>query len=91
VCALANDLGDSRRPGFFVVGLNDRGIPAGAFATSKERDEGQQRLVSWLQSVKLLPTPAFSVEAVDHGTFTVIIARIDPYPVPPIVKVDGVA
>lgn len=91
VCALANDLGDSRRPGFFVVGLNDAGAPVGALASAAERDAEQQRLASWLQSVKLLPTPSFSIEPVEHRGGTVLIVRVEPAEVPPIVKVDGVA
>ncbi len=91
VCALANDLGESRRPGFFVVGLNDEGTPVGVFSTPAERDAEQQRLASWLQSVKLLPTPSFSIEAVDHRGRTVLVVRVEPALVPPIVKVDGVA
>lgn len=91
VCALANDLGDSRRPGFFVVGLDDKGAPVGGYSTPAERDSAQQKLASWLGSVKLLPTPSFSIEAVEHRGDTVLIVRIEPMPVPPLVKVDGVA
>lgn len=91
VCALANDLGDSRRPGFFVVGVDDKGAPVGGYSTPAERDSAQQKLASWLGSVKLLPTPSFSIEAVAHRGDTVLIVRIEPMPVPPLVKVDGVA
>jgi len=86
-CALANDLQQSGRPGYLVLGLDKKGRTVGVDAS----DEGVQRLVNRLTSTKILPTPSFSVEVVPSQGLSVIVVRVQPYPVPPIVKVDGVA
>ncbi len=88
VCALANDLGDSRRPGFVVLGLADDGRIVGL---QGDLDDEQQKLASRLSSIRLLPTPTYSMEPVEQDGKTVLVVRIDPYPVPPVVAVDGTA
>lgn len=87
VCALANDLGDTRRPGYLVLGMDDRGRTLGA----ETSDAAQQALASRLRSVKILPNPSVTTAVVSKGGNDILILRVDPYPVPPIVKVDGVA
>lgn len=91
VCALANDLGDSRSQGTLLIGVARDGNVVGVDARGSKRDEEQQILASRLQSTKLYPTPAFGIEVVDYEGKQVFVVRVDPYPVPPIVKVDGVA
>lgn len=87
-CALANDFGDSRRSGFIALGVAKDGRIVGL---DGDLDLEQQKLSNRLSSIKLLPTPAYSIEVVDRNGRTVLIVRIDPYPVPPVVQVDGVA
>lgn len=89
VCALANDLGDSKQPGFLVIGVKKDGSPRGVNATLI--DEEQQALVNRLRSTKLLPTPGFSLEVVTCKSLKLFIVKVDPYPVPPNVTVDGIA
>lgn len=91
VCALANDLGNSRRPGFLVIGRADNGQNVGISTDPKRQDEEQQKLVSRLTSSKLFPTPTFNVEVIEDGAAALLITRVDPYPVPPVVTVDGAA
>ncbi len=55
VCALANDLGDSRSPGTLLIGVAKNGNVLGVNASGSKRDEEQQILASRLQSIKLLP------------------------------------
>ncbi|HEX3553198.1 MAG TPA: RNA-binding domain-containing protein [Thermoanaerobaculia bacterium] len=86
--ALANDLGDSRRPGFLVIGLADDGQVVGV---ESDLDEVQQKLANRLSSVKLVPTPSYSMEPVQRDGRTILVVRIEPYPVPPVVTVDGTA
>jgi ATP-dependent DNA helicase RecG len=88
VGALANDLGDSRKPGFVVLGIVDDGRIAGLRG---DLDQEQQKLASRLSSTRLLPTPTYTMEAVEQDGKTVLMVRIDPYPVPPVVTVDGTA
>ena len=90
VCALANDLAGSGYPGFLVIGLEKDGgsrpIAAG------ELDQVQQDLSNRLRSIKIQPTPScdLSVHEVEANRFIVVVT-ISPYPVPPVVMVDGVA
>jgi ATP-dependent DNA helicase RecG len=86
-CALANDLGASGRPGFLVLGMNPDDMVVGVDAT----DDGVQRVVNRLTSTKIIPTPSLSVEVLPRGEVNLLIVRIEPYPVPPVVRVDGVA
>jgi ATP-dependent DNA helicase RecG len=87
-CALANDLADSRRPGFLVLGIANDGRIVGV---QGNLDQEQQKLANRLSSTRLLPTPTYSMEAVEREGKNVLVVRIDPYPVPPVVVVDGTA
>ncbi|MBI4567825.1 MAG: putative DNA binding domain-containing protein [Planctomycetes bacterium] len=86
-CALANDLGDSRRPGYLVLGVDKTGVAVGVDTS----DEAIQRLVNRLTSTRILPNPSISVTPHTPGPRGVLLVRVDPYPVPPVVLVDGVA
>lgn len=91
VCALANDLGDSRAPGFLVIGVAKNGNVVGVNLAGSKRDEEQQILASRLHSSKLWPTPASSMSIVEYEGKQVFVVEVAPYPVPPIVEVDRVA
>ncbi|HWN67299.1 MAG TPA: ATP-binding protein, partial [Haliangium sp.] len=91
VCALANDLGDSRSPGFLLIGVAKHGNVVGVDLAGSKRDEEQQILANRLQSTKLSPIPASSIKIVEYDGKHVFVVQVDPYPVPPIVVVDGVA
>ena len=88
VCALANDLGDSRRSGFLVIGITKDGRVIGL---QKDLDEEQQKLANRFSSTKLLPTPSYGMETVEVDGRTLLVVRIEPYPVPPVVTVEGTA
>ena len=87
VCALANDLGDSGEPGYLLVGVDDRGHAVGADTS----DAAVQALVSRLHSIKLLPSPSISVVPTVREGRGVLVVTVQPYAVPPVVKVNGVA
>lgn len=89
VCALANDLGGSRRAGWLIIGVSPRGQVLGI--PHEELDVEQQKLVSRLSSVKILPTPSYTVQALPSGEKHLLAVRVEPSAVPPVVKVDGVA
>lgn len=78
-----------RKRGFLVIGLQKDGTPLGVKAASL--DDEQQAVANRLRSVKLLPTPAFSLEVVNYRNVPLFVIMVDPYPVPPIVTVDGTA
>ncbi|CRI65094.1 putative transcriptional regulator [Thiocapsa sp. KS1] len=89
-CALANDLGASGRPGYLVIGLEKDGKVR---PLEPDRlDQVQQDLANRLRSVKIQPTPScdIAVHRFDREGFVVVVA-VAPYPVPPVVTVDGVA
>lgn len=88
VCALANDLGDSRRPGFLVFGIRKDGQVLGL---QKDLDEEQQKLANRISSTKLLPTPSCGMETIERDGKKLLVVRIEPYPVPPVVTVEGTA
>lgn len=85
-CALANDLGDSRRPGYLALGIANDGRVVGL---SGDLDQEQKNLANRLSSTKLLPTPSYSIEEIPRDDCRLLIVRIEPYPVPPVVKVNG--
>ncbi|NEX23162.1 hypothetical protein G3480_23170 [Thiorhodococcus mannitoliphagus] len=89
-CALANDLGGSGEPGRLVIRLEKDGFRRGVDA--QRLDQIQQDLSSRLRSTKIQPTPSFDI-SVDHGDdgVTLLVITVIPYPVPPMVMVDGVA
>ena len=87
VCALANDLGDSRSTGYVLVGVDKKGQVVGDDTT----DEAIQRITNRLHSTKILPHPSCSLSIEQSGQQAFIAIRVEPYDVPPIVKADGVA
>lgn len=91
VCALANDLGDSRAEGCLLLGVQKDGRPAGLGLAGPAIDEELRTLADRLRSTKILPTPCFHVEAREYAGALLFIVAVQPHPVPPVVAVDGVA
>lgn len=98
VCALANDLEDSRQTGIVVLGIDKRGHLLGITdrgqqlpLTGQAMDERQQALSSRILSVKLMPHPSIHIGTHEHQGKTLLTISVEPYQVPPVVKVDGVA
>lgn len=91
VCAFANDLADSKQAGTIVIGLDKSGAPTGKYQRGDQADRVQQHLVNLLSSTKLMPHPVFRIEAHEHDGRLVFLLRVEPYAVPPVVKVNGVA
>jgi ATP-dependent DNA helicase RecG len=91
VCALANDIDDRKKPGFLLIGVDKKGAVIGVEAQGLALDNEQQMLANRLRSGKLYPIPAFDIEVVSYEQSSVLVVRVDPYPVPPIVELDGIA
>ena len=87
VCALANDLGDSQCPGYLLIGVDDQGQVVGEDTS----DEAVQRISNRLRSTRILPHPSCVISVEQAGEALFLAVRVEPYEVPPIVKVDGVA
>lgn len=90
VGALANDLGGSGRPGFVILGVDKNGRPVGVGAPD-QRDQQQREIADRLRSSKIQPVPSCSISVVEHAGQDLIVLEVEPYPVPPIVEVDGIA
>lgn len=90
VCALANDLGDSRQPGYLLLGVSKDGTVPGLNVAGNALDEEQRALADRFRSTKLLPTPSFHIDIVEYLGRTVLVVAVEPYSVPPVVSVDGV-
>jgi ATP-dependent DNA helicase RecG len=92
VCALANDLGNSGQPGYLVLGIRDDGHLCGlGYPEMVARDQAQQALASRLGTIKLLPNPSVAIHPFVRDSAWIMVVRVEPYPVPPVVKVDQVA
>lgn len=87
VCALANDLGETNESGYLVVGLKDDGTVLGV---PGNLDDVQQRISNWLRSTKIYPHPSFGIEIAEVAGRKLLVVRVEPYPVPPVVTVEGV-
>jgi ATP-dependent DNA helicase RecG len=90
VCALANDLGDSRKPGLLLLGVSKDGTVIGIDVRGAKLDDEQRILADRIRSLRLWPTPSFDVEVLAYEGKSVLAVRVMPYSVPPIVTVDGV-
>lgn len=88
VCALANDLGDARTPGFVVIGLTKSGALRGIDGDG-DIDQQQQEVANRLRSSKIQPVPSVTVNDRLVEGRTLLIVQVEPYPVPPVVEVDG--
>ncbi len=90
VCALANDLEDSRRSGYVALGVRNDGIPVGLGYDRKAKDRATLAIADKLSSTKLQPHPSFTIDAIERGGALVFVVGVHPYRVPPVVKVAGV-
>jgi len=89
-CALANDLGASAAPGYLVLGVEKDGAVRGLDRTLLDRI--QQDISNRLRSTKIQPTPSFDLTLVDPDPgHSLLVVTIHPYPVPPVVTVEGIA
>jgi ATP-dependent DNA helicase RecG len=91
VGALANDLGATGSPGYLLIGVSKKGDVVGVAGDTNRLDEEQRVIADRLRSTKILPTPSFDISLVERDAKIVLVVRVEPYSVPPIVAVDAVA
>nr|VFJ93417.1 MAG: ATP-dependent DNA helicase RecG [Candidatus Kentron sp. LFY] len=89
VCALANDLGNTGEDGYLILGIKKDGVPIGIKAD--QLDNIQQNLTNLLTSTKILPTPSFDIGVREYRGKSLIVVRVQPYSVPPVVTVNQTA
>lgn len=74
ICAFANDLGDYRKPGVLVIGVEDDGTLAGTEIT----DRLLQNLAGIASDGNLLPPPVLVVERVEIEGRDIAIVEVQP-------------
>lgn len=79
ICAFANDLPGSGKPGYLVIGVDDAGVPVGARIT----DELLRNLAAIRSEGNILPPPVMSVEKVAHAGKDVALVEVQPSDRPP--------
>jgi ATP-dependent DNA helicase RecG len=84
ICAFANDLPHTRKPGVVVIGQRDNGKPIGLPIT----DSLLLELADLRTNGGILPFPQISVRKVDLDGIPVAVVIVEPSPSPP-VRYDG--
>ncbi len=84
ICAFANDLPNTGRPGIVAVGLDDDGSPVGLAVN----DELLLQLAHMRDDGKLVPFPDIEVRTVEIGISRVAVVIVQPSDNPP-VALDG--
>ncbi len=80
ICAFANDLPNSHKPGYLLIGVNDDGTPAGLDVT----DQLLQNLAALRSDGLILPLPAMTVYKVTLPAGAVAVVEVQPSDLPPI-------
>ncbi len=80
MCAFANDLPGSGRPGIVVVGLRDDGVPAGTLVT----DEMLRALADMRSDGNIVPPPAILSERRRYRGHDIAVVTVLPSDSPPV-------
>lgn len=85
ICAFANDLGDTRRPGVVIIGLRDDGSCAGVQVT----EELERLAASFRSDGSILPMPSLTVRRARVRDCDVLVLEVAPSESPP-VRLSGI-
>jgi ATP-dependent DNA helicase RecG len=80
ICAYANDLAGTGRPGYLLIGVHDNGTPANLAIT----DELLLELSDLRSSGKILPLPQMSVTRRSLHGVDIALVEVTPCPDPPV-------
>lgn len=80
VCAFANDMPDTGKPGYLLVGVRDGGQLSGLKAT----DELLQKFASLRSDGNILPIPTIAVDSFSFPDGDVIVVEVQPSHQPPV-------
>ncbi|MEX0726872.1 MAG: ATP-binding protein [Planctomycetaceae bacterium] len=82
ICAFANDLAGSGKPGYLLVGVDDAGNPSGL----KANDELLRNLAGITSDGNILPAPAITAYkiALSDGRGDIAVVEVIPSNVPPV-------
>ena len=80
VCAFANDMPDSGKPGYLLIGVHDDGSLNGLKAT----DELLKKFAAIRSDGNVLPIPSLAVESFSFPDRDVIVVEVQPSDQPPV-------
>lgn len=80
ICAFANDMSNSRLPGYLLIGINDNNTLAGMSIS----DEFLSTLSDIRSSGNILPQPAISVEKIVLPNGEIALVTVKPSDLPPV-------
>jgi ATP-dependent DNA helicase RecG len=80
VCAFANDLPHHKKPGYLLVGVDDKGVPCGLEVS----DQLLQNLAALRSDGNILPAPMLHVEKVRLPGGEIAVVEVHPSDLPPV-------
>ncbi|NOX45658.1 MAG: transcriptional regulator, partial [Chlorobi bacterium] len=80
VCAFSNDISNTGRNGFLLIGVNDNG----ALSKLKSSDKLLQNFGGLRSDGNILPQPIMSVQSYSFDEGDVIVIEVQPSPFPPV-------
>lgn len=80
VCAFANDINGSAKPGLILIGVKDDGTVVGAASD----DESLQKLAQIRTDGSITPTPSMTIEPLEVDGKTVVAISVSPSDSPPV-------
>ena len=80
ICAFANDLPDSRKKGYLIIGVNDDGSLSGL----KVDDALLKKIAAIRSDGNILPLPTMSVERFEFPEGDLLVAEVSPSLIPPV-------
>lgn len=80
ICAFANDMPNSRKPGYLIIGADDNGRISGL-----KVDDALLKKISGIRSDgNILPLPTMSVERFEFAEGDLLVAEVRPSDLPPV-------
>jgi Predicted transcriptional regulator containing an HTH domain and an uncharacterized domain shared with the mammalian protein Schlafen len=80
ICAFANDLPNSKKKGYLIIGASDNGSLSGL----KVNDALLKRIAGIRSDGNILPLPVMSVESFEFEEGDLLVAEVSPSLVPPV-------
>lgn len=80
ICAFSNDMPDSRKPGYLILGVNEDGSPTGVKAT----DRLLKDLAGLRTDGNILPIPSMVVEHIPTEKGDIVVITVQPSLDPPV-------
>jgi len=80
ICAFSNDLANSARNGYLLIGVYDNGVLSGFTAT----DDFLQKIGGFRSDGNILPQPIISASSYSFQDGDVVVVEVQPSPFPPV-------